>query len=430
MSSKENSQLIAEIDQLRKEVNIKDNENSSLVSEIEDLKDTLKIFEEAQAEFGEGEAISGDKKLQIELEIRDKELRELKNKMGVLRKEKIQIQQQLEQEVKKTGKRVSAPIVGGEGSDALQSLVKDLQGKLNKQRLVITRLKQENIEKTSLVEVEVRKRIKGDQDREIIDLTSNAETNKKELIELKNLLETKSAELEKLKAKKKSSKGKKKEPEIEAKKPEVEVKAPEASAQATGTMNVLVKDLQEKLNKARTTVNRLKGELKKSREAPIEEAGESLQEQVFKLQTDLEFREKSLAELKSKNQVLEEKIKTVDTSSYDKLLSDKNKKIESLSKQIGEDKSQTTEFETQLNERTQKLEALQKSYDEMIKKNNTLTKDYENLQAQLSEKEASIEASGGAPQQTLRVRELRSMLESFKKQIRQQRVEITTLRKN
>jgi prefoldin subunit 5 len=90
MSSREMDQLRAEVDQLRKEVKIKDNEISSLVEENEDLKDTLKILDEAKAESKDGKTISADKKMEVELKIREKENRELKDKLGVLRKEKIQ----------------------------------------------------------------------------------------------------------------------------------------------------------------------------------------------------------------------------------------------------------------------------------------------------------------------------------------------------
>jgi len=209
MSSREMDQLRAEVDQLRKEVKIKDNEISSLVEENEDLKDSLKILDEAKAESKDGKTISVDKKMEVEITLRDKEIRDLKDKMGVLRKEKIQIQQQLEAEVRRNSKSAAPIIEIKEDEIPLQDALKDLQTKLNKQRLIITRLKQENIEKTSQVEAELKKRIKGDQDQEIVDL-------KAELEKLQKSLDKKKAKINELKSKSKPSKVKKKEPKPKA----------------------------------------------------------------------------------------------------------------------------------------------------------------------------------------------------------------------
>ncbi len=412
MSSREMDQLRAEVDQLRKEVKIKDNEISSLVEENEDLKDSLKILDEAKAESKDGKTISVDKKMEVEITLRDKEIRDLKDKMGVLRKEKIQIQQQLEAEVRRNSKSAAPIIEIKEDEIPLQDALKDLQTKLNKQRLIITRLKQENIEKTSQVEAELKKRIKGDQDQEIVDL-------KAELEKLQKSLDKKKAKINELKSKSKPSKVKKKEPKPKA------PTAPEAAP--SDQLNLLIKDLQDKLNQSRATIQRLKSKLKESVGGAKEEG--DLQEKIFSLQTELEFKEKQLADLQAEKQNLGDQLKSVDTSKFDNMIAEKNVKIENLSKQIELDRRKTTDLETKLNAKIQEANELQMNCDGLLKDNSALQTKYDELKAQLGARESDVHEGVEDQQQTIRIQELRSMLESFKKQIQQQRIEITTLRK-
>ena len=68
-----------------------------------------------------------DSKLAIELNEREKQIRELKNKMGNLRKDKVQIQQELEK--LKVMTRYSGDL---RSKSPLNFLVKDLQENMNK----------------------------------------------------------------------------------------------------------------------------------------------------------------------------------------------------------------------------------------------------------------------------------------------------------
>ena len=81
-----------------------------------------------------------DSKLAMDLVEKDKQIRELKNKMGFLRKEKIKIQRDLEQYTKHNKSMV---IRIEEKKEPLETLVKDLELKINKQQTLIRKLKEE-----------------------------------------------------------------------------------------------------------------------------------------------------------------------------------------------------------------------------------------------------------------------------------------------
>lgn len=86
-----------------------------------------------------------DTKLSIELKEKENEIRDLKNRMGYLRKEKVQFQQELE---KLKGKKSDSIVIRTEDfrdKTPLDTLVKELQNKVNKQKSTIENLKQEYI---------------------------------------------------------------------------------------------------------------------------------------------------------------------------------------------------------------------------------------------------------------------------------------------
>ncbi len=75
------------------------------------------------------------------LEKKDKYIRELKDRMGFLRKEKVQLQQELDKHNKRNPNSTVIRIV--EKKEPLELLVKELQTKINNQKIIIKKLKQE-----------------------------------------------------------------------------------------------------------------------------------------------------------------------------------------------------------------------------------------------------------------------------------------------
>jgi len=157
-------QIEESIDQLRVEVNQLKKELDFKNREIEHLKTDLEISEESIFSYREevnklndlidkyGKKRAYAKKLQLELAEKEKKYRELKIIMGLLRREKIQLQQHLEQEKKKGSKSIGHIIEIKEEEIPVHNLVKELQEKLKKQRLLITHLKDENMRKTSQID--------------------------------------------------------------------------------------------------------------------------------------------------------------------------------------------------------------------------------------------------------------------------------------
>ncbi|GAG55090.1 unnamed protein product, partial [marine sediment metagenome] len=87
-----------------------------------------------------------EEKLNIELNAKDREIRELKNRMGFLRKEKVQLQKKYDNFVRTTNSSViSVEDIREKDKLPLNNLLHELQDKLNKQEYLIRRLKSKDL---------------------------------------------------------------------------------------------------------------------------------------------------------------------------------------------------------------------------------------------------------------------------------------------
>jgi hypothetical protein len=93
-----------------------------------------------------------DSKLAIELDEKDKKFRELKDRMGFLRKENSQLRQELEKIklANSSSKRINIEDLRPE--PILNDLVKELQYIVNNQRLKISKLKTNKVNKEDILE--------------------------------------------------------------------------------------------------------------------------------------------------------------------------------------------------------------------------------------------------------------------------------------
>lgn len=92
-----------------------------------------------------------DSKLAIELDQKDKKFRELKDKMGFLRKENLQLRQELEKIKFANSSSSRIKIEDLRPEPLLNDLVKELQYIVNNQRLLISKLKTNKVDKEDLL---------------------------------------------------------------------------------------------------------------------------------------------------------------------------------------------------------------------------------------------------------------------------------------
>lgn len=173
----EEEDLLKYIDELKKLIDAKNREIEKYVDKVEYLEEEIMKLNELTSEkpSKKNSKKIKESKLQILLEAKDREIRELKDKMGFLRKEKLEAQKKLENF--KTLEKSSSVIRVEELREKLplNTLVKELQNKINKQDSIIRRLKNQKGDIVDLGETLQKK-------DELID------SLKSELFELKNNL--------------------------------------------------------------------------------------------------------------------------------------------------------------------------------------------------------------------------------------------------
>jgi len=92
-----------------------------------------------------------DSKLAFELDEKDKKFRELKDKMGFLRKENLQLRRELEKIKFDNSSSSRIKIEDLRPEPLLNDLVKELQYIVNNQRLIISKLKTNKVDKEDLL---------------------------------------------------------------------------------------------------------------------------------------------------------------------------------------------------------------------------------------------------------------------------------------
>jgi len=138
-------ELRARIGELEIESDKNEHEIIQYLEKIEQLEDTIMRFEllipDENLKSSKKRKKSKDSKLAILFEEKEKEIRELKDKMGFLRKEKIRFQQDVERFTKENPN--STVIRIEEKKQPFETLIKELQDKINKQNFIIKDLQQQ-----------------------------------------------------------------------------------------------------------------------------------------------------------------------------------------------------------------------------------------------------------------------------------------------
>jgi chromosome segregation ATPase len=391
-----------------------------------------------------------EEKLNIEINAKDREIRELKDRMGFLRKEKIDLQKKYELEVKKNTETsvISVEELRAKEKAPLNVLLQELQDKINKQQSMIRRLKSGEIGvKSKDSGSDEYNEMSKEKDKKIEILTDQIATLEDQIAELNNNLS-------------------KTVPKVE-----LDDKPP-----SSGISKVLLEELQNNLTKVKRRNNELKKKLEKYEKKITGKEGSEENSHILELQNIIS---QLTSELEHKNKIIEENtISSIhresesDTDSLHSVVEELKSKLSKAkstiaSFQLAQEHSfkslSPSETEGKLKIQREMASFLQK---QLAETNNSLkTKEeeittikteaigikrkYEQLNNLLKSKDqetnelyADIEAlkmqiqTQNAPSQSihpdvkLRLKELQSLVDDLSKQTIQQRLEISQLRKS
>jgi len=431
--------LKARINGLEAEISKKDNENHNLLDRIEDLEDTIMRLEalipDEDNKKKSKKKQATDSKLAIELDEKDRQIRELKNNMGFLRKEKVQLQQKLERIKSRSTESSVIRVEDLRSKPPLNALVKDLQEKINKQQSLISKLrankvssedfeeklkqKELEIESFKLEILELNQKIKdfstasddkkGDSiaKKLIEDLQQQLNKSKRQVTELKQKLEksvkkskkeikeiTKNESLKReidelnelLKSKDKEIEGLKKNI-ISLQKAEIAANFEQSDVSSNQMIKTLKEDLQGKLNRAKLQIKSLQEQIKKDQVVQTPE--------LVGNQNELEGKLKMQREM---------------AIFLQKQLDTKEGEIETIKNEAVQIKTKYRQLENQARLKDQKISDLQRQLDSI------------NIQTRIQPKKED-------PNLALRVRELKNKMDYLEKLNNEQKLEISQLRK-
>ncbi len=359
-------------------------------------------------------------KLELEIETKDQEMRELKTRMSYLRKENIDLQKEL-----KKVKGSDSTVINVEDlrqKAPLNVLVKELQEKINKQESLIKRYQHQNsgnddfqgILKAKNAEIEnltiKLEELKDNDSKLIIDDLKNEETiTKKILTDLQEKHNKLKREYEELKSKINKKKEKDKIKDRESKRiieleDEIKILRTDLNRKNNSQdspLEQVVEELQNKLNKAKSRIDTLQDQLKgiqtqKIIDSPPLDKTHNVSNDNLKMQRDLaSFLQQQLDDAKKALKTKVDEIGTI-----------KNEAIRI--------KKRYEDLETQIQFKDSTIRELRNDLDTL------------KLQTQLHSTSMQVEN----PSYELRLQELKSMVEDLTKQNIQQRLEIQQLRKN
>ena len=399
----EEDNLRKKINELQSELSKKDNEINLHLDKIEGFEEEVLRYEEMFDEKASKKKMkkAKEEKLNIELDVKDREIRELKNRMGFLRKEKMQLQKKHDNLVRRTTNSsvISVEELREKDKPPLNVLLHELQDKLNKQESLIRRLKSKDLgsdeynekirDKDEKIELLTDKI--ADLTEKIENSSSQIETNHVDNNVTKNLLEELQKKLNKAKRQneelkkvitkyEKKNKGKKRKAE------------PEPIA-----LKEIVEELKSELSKSKVKVATLQEQIKEgqNQKAPPVSIPQGDIEGKLKIQREMaSFLQKQLAESKNALQTKEEEITTI-----------KNEAIRIK----------------------RKYEDLDNKLKLKDQKSNEIEAELDNLRFQIQTQPKTTQTIN--PGINLRFKELESLVDDLSKQNIQQRLEISQLRK-
>lgn len=435
----EEANLRKKISELQSELKTKDNEITKYLDKIDHLEEEIMSLHELIPEKGSKKKgkKSKDSKLTLELEAKDREIRDLKDRMGFLRIDKIAAQKELEKIRinEKASSVIRVEDIRDKDKSPLNILVKDLQEKINKQDSLIKRLKSGNIpsedfterlqEKEDIIQslnvkiAELNEKLKEGTSKE--EKKSKEEIKKSLLEDLQDQLNKSKRQIEELNKKliKYEKKGKPSDLEEikneelidkinklseELKRKDIQIEAlrksdsfPPSSLE-TKTLDQVVEELQNKLTKAKNHITLLEKQLNQT-----------------------QMQEGSSRDVSQKDIDGKLKIQREMAIFLQQQLDESNKALKTKKEELGTIKNEAIRIKN-------KYEDLQ----EQIKMKDQIINDLKLELDKLSFKSLTQVPSVSAvdPNLTLRINELKNIIEDLNKQNIQQRLEISQLRKS
>jgi len=398
----EEDNLRKRINELQLELSKKDNEINLYLDKIDGFEEEVMRYEEILDEKASKGKMNKVKegRFNIELFAKDREIRELKNRMGFLRKEKIDIQKKHENLIRSTSNSsvISVEELREKDKPPLNILLHDLQDKLNKQESLIRRLKSKDLGSD-----EYNEKLRGKDEKielltdKIADLTekienssSQIETNHVDNNVTKNLPE----ELQK-----KLNKAKRENEELKKVITSYEKKDKGKKGIADQiALKEVVEELKSELSKSKVQIATLQEQIKEgqNQEAPPVSIFQGGVEGKLKIQREMaSFLQKQLAESKNALKTKEEENTTI-----------KNEAISI--------KGKYEDLDNQLKLKDQKLNELEAELD--------------SLRIQIQTQVNTTQTIN--PDINLRFKEFESLVDDLSKQNIQQRLEISQLRKS
>ncbi|TKJ24908.1 MAG: hypothetical protein CEE42_09300 [Promethearchaeota archaeon Loki_b31] len=395
----EEDNLRKKINELQSELNKKDNEINLYLDKIDGFEEEVMRYEEMFDEKAPKKKMkkAKEEKLNIELDAKDREIRELKNRMGFLRKDKMELQKNHDNLVRRTTNTsvISVEELRKKDKPPLNLLLHELQDKLNKQESLIRRLKSKDLgsdeynekirEKDEKIELLTDKIT--DLTEKLENSSSQIETNHVDNNITQNLLEDLQKNLNK--AKRQNEELKKVITKYEKKD-----KGKKGRAEPIALKEV-VEELKSKLSKSKVQITTLQEQIKEG-EAPPVSIPQGDIEGKLKIQREMaSFLQKQLAESKNALKTKEEEITTIKNEAIRI-----KRKYEDLDNQIKRKDQKSNEIEAEL----------------------------DGLRIQIQTQANTTQTIN--PDVNLRFKELESLVDDLSKQNIQQRLEISQLRKS
>ena len=416
--NKEIDGLKDNINQIQAELNKRNNElvvNSQKVAVLEDEIIALRELLPDDSSKKKGKKVK-EMKLILELKAKDNEIRQLKDKMGFLRKEKIAVQKQLEKLKEKN--KSNSTVLRVEDlreEQPLNMLVKDLQEKIKKQETLINRLSRDgNIKdfeetlthKDIIIESlnqkidELNEKLKNSEKK--VERESSGRIQKKILQELQDKLnkfkrmnEELNSKLEKYKEKENEEPKSEKDSkirELELRVKDLSLRTIKEQSHQEGTLDQVVEELQNKLNKSKAKVQILQEQIVNN----TSQKNDSPTNDQLKIQRDLA--------IFLQNQ-----------------LDDAKRALKTKVEEIGTIKNEAIRIKRKYEDLENQMKAKEQIY-------NNLRSDFESLKIKTQLLGNSNPVQN--PQIELRIQELKSQIDDLTKQNIQQRLEINQLRKS
>jgi chromosome segregation ATPase len=431
--------LKARINELEAELDKKDREIHSLLDRIEELEDNIMrldaLIPDHDSKKKKRKQQVLDSKLAIELDEKDRQIRDLKNSMGFLRKEKLQLQQELERIKSQQSESSVIRVEDLRSKPPLNMLVKELQDKVNNQRSIIKKLRSQkagNEDFSELLhqkeeEVEILKSENSDLKQKLNELSTQSSNKSRDPI-TKELIEDLQEQLTKSKRKISDLKQKIQKPEKKNNKSEKEIKKVKKYKKEINEQKNLLKEKDEEIKELKKVIITLQ---KAENAANFKAEDISSSEMMKKLKDDLQtklnksklqiksleaelkkYQGKTPIESKESQNELEGKLKMQREMAMflQKQLATKEEEIETIKNEAVQIKRKYRQLENQLRLKDEKLNGLHHQIDSL----NIHTQD---------------QPIREDPNLDLRIRELKNKVENLKKRNNEQKLEITQLRK-